>query len=361
MARKRSSTRPWGRALTLGSILVLTSMIVFLISARSRSGSDRNPTPVPGRTGAAASAIDPVRQGDLALRERRLTTAERSFRAALQIDPNLAPARLRLIWILTLGMRRGEVLPEFEALAASRPLDFDTVLLWTQVRCEIWDPDKATEQLTECLNRDPQDRWGRLALAEGLRRMGKPEQAQVVLAELPDSDPEVLAILARMAIDRDDLATAEALLGLGPAHHADLAELEGRIALTRRDASAAADWFRKALSSRPDHRPSLLGLASALGILGRTEAIPPILEVVQKQDVLNNLARKAAESIQQSRRDGPLLRDLGAACEALKYRAEARAWYNLAITLDPLDARAQAACYRLARSAATPTASDAPP
>jgi len=343
-----------GVALTLGLILALAAVVVVV------GPKHAPPNPSLERSGAAPSASDLLRIGDQALRARRISEAERSFRDALRLAPNLASARLRLIWVLTLGMHRDEILGEFEALAGSLPLDFDQVLLWTQVRCGIWDPDKAADQLQECLDAEPENRGIRLALAEGLLRKGEHDRAREVLAPLGDSDPEAALILARTAVERDDLAAAAAILALAPGDSSERAELEGRIALARHDV-AAESCFRRALASRPDSRQSLLGLAQALRLRGKGDEGSSILDAVRNLDVLNNLVRKAAESPRQSRGDGPLLRDLGAACEALGYAAEARAWYNLAITLDPLDSDAQAAQFRLSGSgakAAAPLARD---
>jgi tetratricopeptide (TPR) repeat protein len=288
-----------------------------------------------------------LRRGDLALRGRRISEAEGAFRDALRLAPGLAPARQRLIWVLALGLRRDEVLAEFETLSASLPLDFDQVLLWTQVRCGIWDPDKVADRLEECLDAEPGNRRIRLALAEGLSRLGKHDRAREVLTPLGDADPEAALILARAAIERDDPDAAGAILARAAGGSSERAELEGRIALATHDPARAESFFRRALASRPDSRRSLLGLAQALQLRGRGEDRPAILDAVRKLDVLNNLVRKAAESPRRSREDGPLLRDLGSACEALGCTSEARAWFNLAITLDPLDSVAQAAQFRL--------------
>ena len=45
--------------------------------------------------------------------------------------------------------------------------------------------------------------------------------------------------------------------------------------------------------------------------------------------------------------DADLMRQIGAACAALGRKEEARAWYKLAIGLDPLDSIAQQALFRL--------------
>jgi hypothetical protein len=46
------------------------------------------------------------------------------------------------------------------------------------------------------------------------------------------------------------------------------------------------------------------------------------------------------------------MRALGAACEAVHRLPEARAWYNLAVQANALDAEAQKALYRLRYPAA---------
>ena len=54
------------------------------------------------------------------------------------------------------------------------------------------------------------------------------------------------------------------------------------------------------------------------------------------------------------------MRALGAACEAVRRLPEARAWYNLAVQTDPLDAAAQKALYRLRLPATQPSTDAAP-
>jgi tetratricopeptide (TPR) repeat protein len=335
--------------LAFGAAIILAALAMLATRPRSRTGPA--PPLVLDPPGGPASAHEWVRRGDVALRGRRLGRAELAFREALRLDPRLAPARLGLAWIHTLRMRQAEALSEYSALAELRPLDFDQVLVWTQVRCEIWDLDKVTEPLRECLLNDPEDRWVRLALAEGLREIGKREEAEDVLGPLNDAVPEVRVIRARLAIDRNDLEAADTILIQAPTGPLELAELRGKIALARRDAPVAIARFCQALASAPDHRRSLLGLAQALRMAGQAEAIPPILTTLRKLDRLHDLVRKAAESTHEDRLDGPLLRDLGTACEALGYHAEARAWLQLAIAANPLDSHAQAALFRLGKSA----------
>jgi tetratricopeptide (TPR) repeat protein len=295
--------------------------------------------------GPSASAHDWVRFGHDELRRYRLGSAREAFARAKQLDPALAPARQGLIWIHALRMERDEALAEFAALAGLRPLTYDEALLWTQIRCSIWDPEKVIPQLRAVLAADPGDRGVRLTLAEGLRRIGSPAEALELIAALEVSDPEARAIRERIAIDRSDLAAAEAILAPGPADHPELAALRGQLALRRRDAAAAAGWFRRALAERPEDRTSLGGLVQALRLSGQDRAAEPVLDAVRRHDTLIELVRRAAEMT--SRHDPDLLRGLGAACEALRLLPEARAWYDLALARDPLDSRTQIALHRL--------------
>jgi tetratricopeptide (TPR) repeat protein len=292
-----------------------------------------------------------VRRGSEAIRRRRLREAETALERAKQLDPSSAAARLGLVWIHALRLRRAEALAEFAALAELGPVDFDRALLWCQMRCSIWDPDKVVPQLRELLRADPDDRGIRLTLAEGCRRLGQPAEALEVLAALGESDPDALALRARLAIERGDAKTAAALLSRGPADDPDLAELRGELALSRRDGLAAEDAFRRALASQPDRRRRLDGLVQALRLSGRGRETPPLLARIRLLDVLIERICSAAEMTH--REDPSVLRDLGAACEALGYSAEARAWYDLALARDPLDPETQGALHRLRTSRPT--------
>ena len=243
-------------------------------------------------------------------------------------------------------MRRAEALAEFAALADLGPLDFDQALLWCQIRCSTWDPEKVVPQLRELLGADPDDRGVRLTLAEGCRRLGRPAEALEVLAALGESDPDALAIRARLAIERGDLAAAAAMLSRGPADHPELAELRGQLALIRRDGPAAVDRFRRAVADQPDRSPPPRRAGPGPAAIGPGRRRPSrLLARVRRQDVLIDRVRRAAEMTHRD--DLGRSRDLGAACEALGLSAEARAWYDLALARDPLDPETQGALHRL--------------
>ena len=84
-----------------------------------------------------------------------------------------------------------------------------------------------------------------------------------------------------------------------------------------------------------------------------------MLARIRLLDVLIDRICSAAEMTH--REDASVLRDLGAACEALGFSAEARAWYDLALARDPLDPETQGALHRLRTSRPTAAPRVIPP
>ncbi len=201
--------------------------------------------------------------------------------------------------------------------------------------------------LEEFVAADPEDRWSRLALAENYRRMGQSEAAIAALTGLPRSQPEVIDLLARIELDRQEVDEARRLIAAGPVDDPLLARLRGRLALARGDAKAALDQFRIALADDPLARETLFGLTAALQLAGDPGAARPYGQTATHLDRLNSLVQRAL--IRGGSTDRGLVRELGEVCAALKLNDLARAWYKLAIAADPLDSQSQQALYRLSQ------------
>jgi tetratricopeptide (TPR) repeat protein len=282
--------------------------------------------------------------GQLELRRYRTRSAEALFHEAIRIDPKIVQARKELIYIYGVQLRRKELAAQFLALSQLVPLTFDNAFHWCLTRNTMWEPLELTRMMERFLKADPDDRWSRLSLAESQRQLHHLDEADKAVAALPDSDSDALAIRVRVALDRNDERAAEALLAKAPKDHAELARLAGRLALAHGDATAAVRFLRAAYRAEPDNRDILVALANALALAGDPEA-GKIRTASRNHDVLGTLMQRA--SINANRRDPKLLRQLGAACEAIQRLPEARTWYNLAIGLDPLDKEAQQALFRL--------------
>ncbi len=283
--------------------------------------------------------------GQIELRRNRVRLAEEWFRTAIKLHPALIQAHRELIYIYGMQLRRAELNSEFMALSRLTELTFDNAFHWGLLRNNSWEPGKAIESLADYVAADPLDRWSRLAVAENYRRMGCFDDAVSAITALPGDDMEAIALRGRIALDRQDLEEAGRQLALGPRDQPLLARLRGTLALGRKDVAEALANFRIAYAADPENREALFGLIAALELSHDDKAAEPLRERARGYDRLNSLIQRAA--VGQARRDPNLMRQIGAACAALGRKAEARAWYKLAIGLDPLDAVAQQALFRL--------------
>jgi tetratricopeptide (TPR) repeat protein len=212
-----------------------------------------------------------------------------------------------------------------------------------------WAAKDDIEVLSRYVQADAQDRWSRLALAEGLRRVGRGDEAQRVLEPIPDVDPGARVLRVQLALDAGDLKRVERLLAGGPADHARLAQHRGQWALKAGDGASARRHFLAAYAVKPDDPITLGGLATALRQTGQDEVAKPFLVQIRHYNAMPALVDRLLAP--QAASDADLQRRLGAQCEAIGRRSEARAWYRRATASDPLDAESQHALFRLGASA----------
>src|SRR5262249_15121795 len=237
---------------------------------------------------------------------------EAYYRRALALDPSLTQPHRELAYLYALQRRKADCDAEFRALARLMPLDYVLAFAWCQNLCGIWDPYEAKKALTQLVAADHSDRLSRLALATSFRLINQPEEAEKVLRTLPDSDPDALALRARLALDRGEVEAAEELVRHGPEGHAGLALLRGDFALHNGDPRRAETCFRAALGSDPDDRDALRGLGMALRKLGDPET-GQYLDLASRFD---RLRRTIVDSVTTIRTDPDLFYKLGEMCES---------------------------------------------
>src|SRR5262249_42126675 len=146
------------------------------------------------------------------------------------------------------------------------------LLTWCRVRRPDGEANEVRILLERFVRGDPQDDRSRRALAEQLCRMGRLDEAEAEAARLPDADPDVQAIRARIALNRGDERGVEERLTRGSTASPELNRLRGRRALLSGDAPAALRWYQAADQVEPDHRDTLLGLGQACRLLGDAPA-----------------------------------------------------------------------------------------
>lgn len=283
--------------------------------------------------------------GQAELRRNRAKEAEAALLKAAKLDPTLAQPHSELIFIYGMQLRRDDLKKQFNALSQVTELTYQNVFHWCLVRNCLWEPGEVAKTLSTFLEADPTDRQSRLALADNYRRLGLFEEAEQVLDVLPKDDVDALADRVMLAMDRHEEDLAEELLAKGPLDDPDLARIRGRIALARRNGPEAVRFFQIAYENEPSDHDTLFGLISAHELVGDVAAAAALRQEAKRLEELNTLMQKAATP--EGPTDVNLVKNLGAACAALGFIPEARAWYKIAIARDPLDAASQQALFRL--------------
>jgi len=288
--------------------------------------------------------------GRLWRQEHCLRKAEAEFRRALVLKPGLIEAHKELVYILGIQSRRREVDAEFHALARLTPLSHHDLFTWSLTHFTHWNPDIVAD-LDSFITADPDDRLSRLAVVELLlERPGDDVDAYIekILKPLPTSDPDALALRITFAFNRGRYDEAERLMASAPEHQPRLARICGEMALRRHDVDAAIKHFKEALSDEPYDRVSPMHLAQALKLKGATAAADVYLERVQKLNkIYNQIIRVRSPARGNQVSD---LAELGKSCEEAGLLDEARGWYTLAITMNPLDGDAQRSLARLGKA-----------
>ncbi len=283
--------------------------------------------------------------GRLYREQKSLPRAEIELRKALDLKPELIDAHKELIYILGIQSRRREVDAEFHALAKLTRLTHHDLFTWALTHFTHWNPD-IVQDLDGFIAADPDDRYSRLAVVELLLERPDVEDYIVrILAPLPNADSDALALRINLAFNLGRFDEAETLLSSAPGNHPKISRLRGEMAMRHHDLDAAIRHFRAALSAEPYDRVSPMQLAQALKLKGDKAGAEVYLDRVSRLNRLYNLIIR----IRSPSRENQVadLAELGRACAEAGLPEEARGWYTLAISIDPLNQAAQEALYRL--------------
>jgi predicted Zn-dependent protease len=316
--------------------------------------------------GAPASARARAWEGQMELRLHRARGAEDALLRAVRLAPDDPAPRRDLVLLYCMQRRRRELSEQFAALAGLEPLDFHQMMLWSSSLASSWDPSEAAPVLEEFVAADPDDRLSRLTLAEAYRRLDRVDDARTTLGPLPTADPEVRAILARIALARGDISEVERLTGDDADRHPVLARMRAQLDLNRRDLRSATRHLRAAAALDPHNRAVLFQLGDTLLRLGEVEEGRRYLSSSKDHDELFALLVRFGEP--GSPNDARLMSQVAVASLRVGLREQARNWYLVALRLDPTNDEVQKALYRLDHEGAVslagaqrPTVSDPRP
>lgn len=297
--------------------------------------------------------------GRVERRRGRLGAAERCYRRALEIDAGFLPARRELAFVLGLQLRRDDFDANFRAMAELTELTTREVWLWCMSTDLIWwEPNELTPDLERYLANDPSDVWTRIALAENYRRMNRYDDAEALLRELPSENADGRAALARLALERDNLARVAELVSEGPEEHLELARIRGKLALVSNRPEEALRHLRIAHRLGPQFRSTMTDLATALRAAGRAEEAAPYNEAARRVDRVAALLMRVYTFSGEARGD---FKELAGVYEEIGDLDKAAAWWRQYLRADPLDAEGQRALYRLREAKAARGGDGRPP
>ncbi len=283
--------------------------------------------------------------GRLEIQKKRLRRAEAAFRRAIELDSGLVKAHQELVYLFGMQLRREEVDAEFKVLSRLSALSHHDLFTWCLTHFTGWGPDIA-DDLESFVAADPGDRHSRLALAKLLiKTPGMEGRVERALEPLPADDPEAIALRIELAFNHGRIDNATAMLEGAPAGHPSLERLRRRVALAKGDHRSATLHFRNALTTEPYDRVSLTNLGKALLLSGDNTAAAIYLDQARRLDDVYDLVNRIRQPGRENQTGD--LKELAGKCESAGLLDEARGWYRLATSRDPLDGEAQRGLYRL--------------
>ncbi len=283
-------------------------------------------------------------RGQAELRLRLAAKAESTFLDAIRSGAKLPAIHRQLIFLYGTQERRAAMLAQFEALAESTTLTLGLMEHWCLSRSGLGEEGQARKDLQAFVEADPGDRWSRIALAGTLRQSGEFDAADRALQPLPLGDLDALAERVQISLDRGQGDIADGWLSRAPKSHPRLARLRGRSALARNRPLDAAHFFEVADIAEPGNRETAIGMANALRLAGkRAEAAA----WTRKNQAYDTLKRRLAEVRARNIATKDELVEMARLCETSDMDAEAIAFLNLVLRLDPLDQEVQSGLSRL--------------
>jgi tetratricopeptide (TPR) repeat protein len=281
--------------------------------------------------------------GTLAVRDRRAADAERFFRQVADRDPKAIEPRRNLLYLLGTQMRTAEarrVLWEIYWIHNDPHVLVDLVLDLMQDQQDVRGFAPELELLVARTPDDPFLRraWGMALLYQGhpLQALPHLEQAARVLVNDPFGRyalAECMIILGRQ-VDADTI--------LGPRPEDPVAQSQwwlfhGRIEQTSGHSEQAIASFERAAALNSENREAHFRLGQVLNRLGRGEAARSHLTVAS---LIEERFKAIRREHQQLRRAGlpsdpEVLERLGQMCADAGLGAEAYAWFEQAVQVDP--------------------------
>lgn len=285
--------------------------------------------------------------GEIAIRRRDAPEAERALRAAIAADPAALEPRRRLVYLLSLEQRSQDaraVLWEMYSLTNDPHLLADLVLaIWTGEA----DVRGIGPELEEFLNKTPEDAFLNRAWGLALMLNGRPAEALPCLelaSRALTNDPVGRFALAECRHAQGISDSDVACLGAKPSDPAEESRwwlLRGRFQETWGKPSEVRANLEHAVAANPANREAHFRLGQWLAREGDAKGAT---EHQERAEALRRRELRLRREHERSKRTPftpELGEELGRLCQDAGMLAEARAWYQQAIRIDPTRSTAQ--------------------
>lgn len=266
---------------------------------------------------AARARVDYV-VGTLLARLGRWEEAETHLRRALELDPELAAARVRLARALARTERPKAALELLDRQLAETPESWDARLERATVLAALGRGEAAAAALEELVGERPEsgEAWLRLASIRGqlgdepgaLRALENAVRRDLPAADRPTAHQRLAELLKRRGEIERAIAQYEQALEADPGFLKARLALGGLLAQSGRYGEAA-EIYHRAVEQAPEDEAARLAETTALILAGRhgqaRERLEAGLEVLPDSPaLLRTLARHLAASPDRSVRDG---------------------------------------------------------
>jgi enediyne biosynthesis protein E4 len=302
----------------------------------------------------AAWPMAQTRIGEVARREGRIAEAESAFWAAVRREPRATEPRAKLVSLFTIQERTDEARAMLWELYHLTHDPRHLAALTGLAVMGIDDVSSLEPLLDRFLRQSPTDVWLRRARGMLLLHQRRPAEALPYLEDVTRLEEDLAGrfALAECHIALGRAVELVALLGSLPVRPKDQARrwlLMAQAEELRGHDDQALDNWRRAVAADPENRTAQYRLGQALVRRGEDEAARPHLERTAAIDRREGQLRMLLSRIGSQHGHGAALYEvIGGLCFESGLMAEARAWYEEAIRVDPTRLAAQSALARLA-------------
>ncbi|MBW3597169.1 MAG: VCBS repeat-containing protein, partial [Planctomycetes bacterium] len=286
-------------------------------------------------TDATITAYDHLAMGELQLQRKRLSEAKRHFASALSQDPNLHPARLALIYALSVECRPYAALDHRYRLLRQGVWTVENLLYLAKPEDLMGGPE-----LDDFLRHEPDNPYLLLAKGRRAKLLGDYEEAArwvekalAVKPELVDAHADRGLLLLENETTEEALSNWHRELPDAADEHPQVWLVRGFWARRQGDFGGAARCFAEVLVRDPNHRPATHQLSLVLAAQGEESLAAELSARVHLLDELTRVINRVYDRPEDSAhwlRAAELLESLGRPWEAV-------AWYRTLAGRDPHD------------------------